>query len=143
VIVSHVCRRLKSSFLTGGMIEEFMPLDWQHSYSVTCQRDPLSLKFAAPIVISKEGSILIQSPWNNKMGRKEDPCMFAIESQWEYTRPRKKKAVILINILSDSYDGIHTWNDSVGIISLLSPQIMAVLKPSQRGLRVTHCPASL
>lgn len=42
--------------------------------------------------------------------RKTHICSLSSHTQAGNTRPRKKKAVILINILSDSdsYDGIHT-----------------------------------
>jgi hypothetical protein len=86
---------------------------WQHSVTWTTS--------AAPIVISKEGAHSLHG-----IAKREER-----KSQVSYrVTPPKKKAVILINIQSDSYDGIHTKVLPSSAASLLSPLIMPVLNPS-------------
>lgn len=100
------------SLLAGGMDDRGV-YAWQHSVTW-----PLS---AAPIVISKEGAHSLHG-----IAKREER-----KSQVSYrVTPPKKKAVILINIQSDSNDGIHTKVLPSSPPSLLSPLIKPVLTPA-------------
>lgn len=107
-LLRHSFTRM-SALLAGGMDDRGV-YAWQHSVTWTTS--------TAPIVISKASL--------RGIAKREER-----KSQLGYrVTPPKKKAVILINIQSDSYDGFHTKVLPSSAASLLSPLIMPVLKPS-------------